>query len=52
MQAAVLKVTISLDTGKVLSREIVDRVEMDEDEYYRTLVEVFSKGIERLIEVG
>lgn len=52
MQAAVVKTTVSMNTGKILSREIVDHIEIDENEYYRPLVEVLSKGIEKFTEAG
>lgn len=50
MRVAVVKATINRDTGEVLKREVVDHIEMDEDEYYRPLVEILAKDAEKLIQ--
>jgi len=42
MQIEVLSVTICRHTGKELKREIKEVREVDEDEFYRPLVEVFG----------
>lgn len=52
MQAAVVKVTVSLATGKVLQREVIEHIEVDGDEYYRPLVEILGKDIKDHIEAG
>ncbi len=52
MQVAVVKATISMTTGQVLQREVVEHIEVDGDEYYRPLVEILGKDIEKLIETG
>lgn len=45
MQAAIAKTTIDRKTGKVLSQEIIGYEQVNEDEFYRPLVEVFYKRI-------
>jgi len=50
MRAAVVKVTIAMETGKVLNREVIDQIEVDEDEHYRPLVEIFAKHVEKYID--
>jgi len=45
MRAAVVKATIDRNTGEVLKREVVEHIEVDEDEYYRPLVEIFGEKI-------
>lgn len=44
MKVATKSVTICRKTGKVLKEEILEVFEMDEDEYYRPLVEVFGNA--------
>lgn len=50
MQVAVVKATISMTTGQVLQREVVEHIEVDEDEHYRPLVEIFAKHVEKYID--
>lgn len=42
MQVATVKMTFSRTTGKKLKEEIVGISEVDEDEYYRPLVELLA----------
>lgn len=42
---AVLRSTFSRETGKCISREVVEKLNMSEDEYYKPLVEVLGKEI-------
>lgn len=42
MEIALVTVTICRHTGKELGREVRESFEVDEDEYYRPLVEVLG----------
>lgn len=50
MQVAHVKITIDRHTGKELSRETTGYGEMDEDEYYRPLVEMYWPRIQKEME--
>lgn len=58
---AIIKTTISRETGQVIREEVVKQVDMSEDEYFRPLVEVLgnrflreyeNKGGERVEDSG
>lgn len=58
---AIIKTTISRETGQVIREEVVKQVDMSEDEYFRSLVEVLgnrflreykNKGGERVEDSG
>lgn len=42
MQAATIKITHDRKTGEVISKEILDVTEMDEDKYYGPLVRMLG----------
>lgn len=42
MEVALITVTVDRNTGKTISREIKEVKEVDEDEFYRPLVEVLG----------
>lgn len=50
MKVAHVKVTLDRKTGKKLHEETIGYEEMDEDEYYRPLVEMFWSRIKNEIE--
>ena len=52
MKVAHVKTTIDRRTGEVIKREIIGYEEIDEDEYYRSLVEIFWKRIQKELEKG
>lgn len=39
---AIIKTTISRETGQVIREEVIKQVDMSEDEYFRSLVEVLG----------
>lgn len=45
MQNAIIRITIDRETGQQIEQEIIGYEEIDEDAYYRPLVEVFGKRI-------
>ena len=45
MKVAHVKTTIDRKTGEVIKQEITGYKEVDEDEYYRPLVEMYGKRI-------
>ena len=45
MQAAIVRVTIDRKTGQQLSERIIGFEEIDEDTFYRPLVEVLGKRV-------
>ncbi|HHV99988.1 MAG TPA: hypothetical protein GXX36_10550 [Clostridiaceae bacterium] len=45
MQVAIIRTTIDRKTGQRLSEEIIGYEEVDEDAYYRPLVEIFGKRV-------
>jgi len=50
VKVAHVKVTLDRKTGKKLHEETIGYEEMDEDEYYRPLVEIFWSRIKNEIE--
>lgn len=45
MKASVLSITIDRSTGRELDRKIIGYEEIDEDAYYRPLIEMFGKRV-------
>lgn len=45
MRVAIVRTTIDRSTGRQVSQEIVGYDDVDEDAYYRPLVEIFGKRI-------
>lgn len=43
MNAVIVRTSISRNTGQQISKEIIGFEEVDEDDYYHPLVEVFGK---------
>lgn len=52
MKVAYIKTTIDRRTSEVKNQEIVGYEEVNEDEYYRPLVEVFWMRIKKELEKG
>lgn len=44
---AVVKTTYDRKTGEMIKSEVIEKIEMSEDEYYRPLVEIFAERIMR-----
>jgi len=45
MQVAIVRTTIDRKTGQRLSEQIIGYEEVDEDTYYRPLVEIYGKRV-------
>lgn len=45
MKVQVIRTTIDRKTGKTLSKQVIEEKEMDENEYFRPLVQVFGDRI-------
>lgn len=45
MQVAIVRTTIDRKTGQRLSEKIIGYEEVDEDAYYRPLVEIYGKRV-------
>jgi len=45
IQAAVVRVTVSRETGQKISEEIIGFEKVDEDAFYRPLIEIFGKRV-------
>lgn len=40
---ALVKAVISLDTGKIISQEIIKEIDMTQEEYYAPIVDILGK---------
>lgn len=45
MKAQTVRITIDRKTGQTLSTQVLEEKEMDENEYFRPLAEIFGKRI-------
>jgi len=45
MQAAIVRVTVDRATGRKLEEQIIGYEEVDEDAFYKPLVEIFGKRV-------
>ena len=45
MQVAIVRTTIDRATGRQISEEIIGYEEIDEDTFYRPLVEIFGRRV-------
>lgn len=45
MKVAIMRTTVDRKTGEILKEEIKDYEEIDEDTYYRPLVEIYGDRI-------
>lgn len=45
MKVAIVRATIDRKTGQLKSEEVIGYEEVDEDAYYRPLVEIFGKRV-------
>lgn len=45
MEVIIVKTSLSRETGELLSQEVIGSEEINEDEYYRPLVEMFFSRI-------
>lgn len=45
MKVQTVRITIDRKTGQTLSTQVLEEKEMDENEYFRPLVEIFGKRI-------
>jgi len=52
MKVGILRITIDRSTGRELDRKIIGYEEIDEDAYYRPLVEMFGKRVLAAMEEG
>lgn len=52
MKVAIVRTTIDRKTGKLIDQQIIGTEEVDEDRFYRSLVEIFGKRILEAIRNG
>lgn len=52
MRVAIVRTTIDRKTGQELNQEVIGTEEIDEDKFYRPLVEIFGKRILEAIRNG
>jgi len=52
MEVAIVRTTIDRKTGKLIDQQIIGTEEVDEDRFYRSLVEIFGKRILEAIRNG
>lgn len=45
MKTKTVRITIDRKTGQTLDRQVLEEKEIDENEYFRPLVEIFAKRI-------
>lgn len=45
MKVQTIRITIDRKTGQTLSTQVLEEKEMDENEYFKPLVEIFGKRI-------